>query len=185
MLASGVFLAACAPPFWTTSTYEQFPLNRGFAKRGEHLIKVIALVPGGGDVADAVGVELAKRGFAIVSPDSTMSMVTGIDFKAVIDHRIPARRNPAEMDKLRQQLSAKGVDAFMVFNVQDFKPRQWRDNAYWQQANYMMYSTLQTGIGYFGEIAIGQWANIENRAKSPSDAAVEIVNNMAMGGGAL
>jgi len=185
MLASGVFLAACAPPFWTTSTYEQFPLNRGLAKHGDRLINVIALVPGEGDVADAVGIELAKRGFVIVSAASTISMASGVDFKAISDHAIPARRNLAEMDKLRQQLSAKGVDAFLVFNDRDFKPRQWRDNPYWQQASYMTYSTQYTGIGYFGEIASGRWANIDNRAKSPSDAAVEMVNSMAMGGGAI
>jgi hypothetical protein len=185
ILTSCIFLTACAPPFWTTSTYEQFPLNRGLAKHGDRLIKVIALVPGEGDVADAVGIELAKRGFVIVSAASTMSMAAGVDFKAISEHGIPARRNMAEMDKLRQQLSAKGVDAFLVFNDRDFKPRQWRTNPYWQQASYMTYSTQYTGIGYFGEIASGQWANIDNRAKSPSDAAVEIVNSMAMGGGAI
>ncbi|MGE0559786.1 MAG: hypothetical protein AB7E73_15555 [Burkholderiales bacterium] len=185
MLTSSVFLAACAPPFWTTSTYEQFPMNRGMVKKGERLIKVIALVPGEGDVADAVGIELAKRGFVIVSAASTRSMAAGIDFKVISDHAIPARRNLGEMDKLRQQLSVRGVDAFLVFNDKDFKPRQWRDNAYWQQASYMAYSTLYAGPGYFGEIASGRWANIENRAKSPSDAAVEIVNSMAMGGGSI
>lgn len=185
IFTSIVALASCAPPFWTTATYDQFPINRGLAKRGEHLFKVIALVPGGGDVANAVGVELAKRGFVIISLESTTSMVTGVDFKAVSEHRIPARRNPGEIDKLRQQLGAEGIDAFLVFNDREFKPRQWREQAYWQQADYMIFSTRHTGIGYFGDITNGRWANIENRAKSPSEAAVEIVNSMAMGGGAI
>jgi hypothetical protein len=185
ILASNLVLASCAAPFWTTSSYDQFPINRGQAKQGENLIKVIALAPGGGDVADAVGAELVKRGFVIVSPESTTNMVTGVDFKAVSEHRIPARRNLGEMDKLRQQLSAKGVDAFLVFNAQDFKPRQWREHAYWQQADYKIFSTLRTGPTFFGEIVSGQWANIDNRAKSATEAAVEIVNSMAMGGGSI
>lgn len=185
IIALTMVVAACGSPHWITATYDQFPVNRGLVKRGEQPFRVIALIPGGGDVADAVGVELTKRGFQTVAPVSTTSMVSGVDFKAVSEHRIPARRNPGEIDKLRQQLGARGVDLFMVFHVTDFEPRQWREHKFWQQADYMMFSTRHTGPGYFGDIASGRWANIDNRAKSPADAAVEIVNSMAMGGGAI
>ncbi len=185
MIAPIFFLTACGAPYWKTSTFDQFPINRGSAARGTPPIKVIALVPGGGDVADSIGVELAKRGFVIVPAASTIGKAAGVDFKAVSEHHIPARRNPGEIDKLRGQLLRHGVDAFLIVQTHDFNPRQWRDNPYWQQASYQIYSTLHSGIGYFGYVSYGQWANIDKHAKGPSEAAVEIVNSMAQGPGAL
>jgi hypothetical protein len=117
--ASAALLAACGAPRWDTATYDQFPLNWRRAERGAEVIRVIALVPGGSALSDAIGVELARRGFVIIEPASTVGMVTGVDFKAVLEHHIPARRNPVEMWKLRNQLHARGVNAFLIVRTHD------------------------------------------------------------------
>ena len=40
-----------------------------------HDVKVIAFAPGGGLVADAVGVELANRGFTVIDSSTTSNMM--------------------------------------------------------------------------------------------------------------
>jgi len=100
IIAPILFLAACGTPYWHTSMFDPFPINRGKAAKRQDLIKVIALVPGGGVVADAIGVELAKRGFVVIPSATTIGMVTDVDFKAVHESYIPARQNPGEIGKL-------------------------------------------------------------------------------------
>ncbi len=175
-------LTACGPPRWQTATFDEFSINRGRARAGTELIKVIALVPGGGVVADAVGVELAKRGFVIVPQDAASGMIAGVDLKAVREHHIPARVNHAEMALLRARLLAHGVDVFMIVRAEEFAPRAYLGHSYWQRVFYTLYSTRRAGVGFFGDIGGSTWINIDPRAKSLSDAAVEIVESMAVGG---
>ena len=178
IVAPMLFLAACGLPYWYASTFDQFPVNRGRAEKGG-LIKVVALMPGGGVVGDAIGTELAKRGFVISPPASTMSMVTGVDLKIVYETYMLAGRPSGEMEKLRNQLRTQGVDAFLVVRADRFNPRQFQKYAYFQQANYAIYSTQGGTLHPSGEIYSGGWGNIDDRPKSPSEAAVEIVNRMA------
>jgi hypothetical protein len=65
---------------------------------------VIALVPGGGLMADAVGVELANRGFTVIDPASTSNMMIRLNLNEVEIAR------PEGMAKLRDQ----GIDALLV-----------------------------------------------------------------------
>jgi hypothetical protein len=168
------------------ATYDQFPINWNRAKQGNDLIKVIALVPGGGAVADAIGVELSRRGFVVISMTSTMSMATGIDFKAVAEGDIPSRRNPGEMRKLGNQLRAQGVDAFLIVRANDFSPRQYLSRTYWQSVDVSLFESGFDERNYAGNaIAGGPWLNLHDRPQSPAEAAAEIVSNLARGPGAI
>jgi hypothetical protein len=147
--------------------------------KGPYSVKTIAILPGGGDLAEAIGVELARRGFIVSTPASTMSVVTGVDWKAVSELYIPGRKNPGEVEKLMIQLRAQGIDAFLVLKADGFAPRQWQQYAYWQTVGIHLYSTHPNLKGnlhsYWG------WVNTDNMsARSPSEAAVEIVTRMAL-----
>jgi hypothetical protein len=77
------------------------------------------------------------------------------------------------------QLRAQGIDAFLAFHADGFAPRQWQQYAYWQTVGIHLYSTHPNLKGnlrsYWG------WVNTDNmRARSPSEAAVEIVKRMAL-----
>ncbi|MBM3729180.1 MAG: hypothetical protein FJW40_27625 [Acidobacteria bacterium] len=124
-MASLFLLAGCAAPRWETATFDRFPLNWGRAERGAAPIRVVALVPGGGVLAEAIGSELAKRGFVVVPSTTTVTMAPDVNFKAVLDHHVPARRNSGEMWKLRHALHARGVDAFLIVRAHDFVAKQY------------------------------------------------------------
>lgn len=186
LMVSLVHVAGCAAPRWETATYDRFPLNWARARRGEDLIKVIALVPGGGVLADAVGVELAKRGFVVIPSISTMDMVPEVNFKAVSEHYIPSRRNAGEMWKLRHALRARDVDAFLIVRDHNFVPKQYLGRTYWQQAELEIHSTTEENPIFNGAIAGTAFANLHNsRASSPSEAAVMMVDNLARGPGGI
>lgn len=180
--ASLALLAACAAPRWDTATYEQFHLNW----RRAQPIRVIAMVPGGGELADAVGVELAKRRFVVIEPTSTASMVTDVDFKAVLELNIRARPNDVALWKLRNQLQTRGVDAFVIVRAHDFSPRPYLGRLFWQQADLEVYSTTEENATSNGAIAGTGWANLrDDRSQSPAEAAAELVKNLARGPGAI
>jgi hypothetical protein len=73
------------------------------ASQVKHTVEVIALAPGGGLIADAVGVELANRGFTVIDPASTSSMMVRLNLNEIEITR------PEGLAKLREQ----GVDAFL------------------------------------------------------------------------
>lgn len=186
LLALVLLLTSCGPPRWVTATYDQFPLNWSRAKRGLEPIKVIALVPGGGVVADAIGAELAKRGFVIIPMASTMRMVSGVDFKAVAEHYIPARRNWGELRKLGDALHARGADAFLIVRADKFDPRAYLGKTYWQEVHATLYASGFDESNFGGDpIASPPWFNIHDRPKTPAEAAAEIVENLAVGPGAI
>jgi hypothetical protein len=143
-------------------------------------------VPGGGALSEAIGVELAKRGFVIIEPASTVGMAIGVDFKAVSEHHIPARRNPVEMWKLRNQLHARGVNAFLIVRTHDFAPRPYLGRLFWQQAELEIHSTTEENATSNGAIAGTFWANLRHdRAQTPPEAAAEMVKNLARGPGGI
>lgn len=186
LMASVLLLAGCASPRWDTATYDQFPLNWGRAKKGSPPIRVIALVPGGGVLAEAVGVELAKRGFVVVPSTSTTKMAPDVNFRAVMDSHIPARRDPGEVWKLRHALHAHGVDGFLIVRAHDFIPKQYLGRTFWQQADLEIHSTTGENPIFNGAIAGTAFANFHNdRASSPSEAAVTMVTNLARGPGGI
>jgi hypothetical protein len=168
-----LFIGACASQSPGTASHNQFPM----AKR-PYSIKAIAILPGGGVLAEALGVELAKRGFIVSTVVSTMNIVTGVDWKIVSELYRPGRNNPDEVEKLMNQLRAQGIDAFLVLKADGFAPQQWQQYAYWQTVGIHLYSTHPDLKGrphsYWG------WVNTDNMAKSPSEAAVEIVTRMAL-----
>lgn len=186
LVASSLLLAACAAPRWETATYDQFPLNWARARNGTGLVKVIALTPGAGELSEAIGNELAKRGFVIVPVTTTVDMARDVDFRAIAEHYIPARRNPAEMWKLRHALSARGVDAFLIVLAHDFAPRPNLGRAFWQQAYVEVYSTTEENASSNGAIAGTGFVNFRpDRASSPTEAAQSLLTNLAIGPGAL
>lgn len=185
-MASLLVLAGCAPPRWDTATYDRFPLNSGRTERGAVPIRTIALVPGGGVVAEAVGVELTKRGFVVVPSASTERMAPAVNYESVLHHHIPARRDAGEMWKLRHALHAHGVDAFLIVRAHDFAPKQYLGRTFWQQAALEIYSTTEENPTSSGAIAGTAFANFQtDRAASPSEAAAAMVMNLARGPGGI
>ena len=186
LLVSVVLLAGCAAPRWETATYENFPLNWDRAKSGSALIRVIALTPGGGALSEAIGIELAKRGFVIMPVATTVTMATDVDFNAISDPRVPARRSPGEMRKLRYALYARGVDAFLIVRAHDFAARPHMGRAFWQQADLEVHSTTGVNATSNGAIAGTAFVNFHNdRPSSPAEAAQALVSNLARGPRAL
>lgn len=173
VIASTFFLAGCVTQSPATATHDQFPMARG-----PYPVKAIAILPIGSDLANAIEFELAKRGFAITTAASTMSIVTGADLKAASELYFPGRANPGEVEKLMKQFHARGIDAILVLKADGFAPRRWRQYAYWQTVDVHLYATRPDPKGpahsYWG------WVNIDNsHAKSPPEAAAEIVTRMA------
>ena len=74
------------------------------ASQAKHAVKVIAFAPGGGLLADAVGVELANRGFTVIDSSSTSSMLVRLNLNEVEITR------PEGLSKLKEQ----GIDAFLT-----------------------------------------------------------------------
>lgn len=74
------------------------------ASQIKHNVEVVALAPGGGLIADAVGVELANRGFTIIDPSSTSSMMVRLNLNEIEIAR------PEGLAKLKDQ----GIDAFLI-----------------------------------------------------------------------
>ena len=171
--ALALLLAACASQSPATARHDQFPMARA-----PYSVKAIAILPDGGVLADAIGEELARRGFTVYTVASTMRLVSGVDWNAVSKVFIPGRTNPDEVENLMRQLHAQGIDAFIVLKADGFAPRRWQQYAYWQTVGTHLYSTHPelrgNPISYWG------WVNTDNqRARSAAEAAVEIVTRMA------
>lgn len=134
----------------------------------KHTVKVIAFAPGGGLIADAVGVELANRGFSIIDSATTSSMMIRLNLNEVEIAR------PEGLAKFREQ----GIDAMLVVRGGGGYDQQP------QSASARMNSTTT------GQVIAGvTWQNgFGGAAGSPADrimrkglneAAVEIANALA------
>lgn len=67
-------------------------------------VKTIAMMPGGGLLADAVAIELSNKGFTIIDPAGTSSLMVRLNLNEVEISR------PEGLGKLRSQ----GIDAVLV-----------------------------------------------------------------------
>ena len=88
-------VAGCA-----TSTMSALPPST----QAKHSVKTIAFAPGGGLLADAVGIELSNRGFIVIDSASTSSMMVRLNLNEVEVNR------PEGLSKLKDQ----GIDAYLV-----------------------------------------------------------------------
>jgi hypothetical protein len=131
-------------------------------------IKTIAMMPGGGLMADAVAVELANKGFTIIDAASTSSMISRVNAKEL------EISNPESLSRIR----AQGVDA--ILNVRGAVSTDGEP----QSASARMTSThnnmLIAGVTWQNARA-GQEGSIADRTvkKGLSDAAAQIANELA------
>ncbi|MXS76887.1 hypothetical protein ABF87_02720 [Nitrosomonas sp. JL21] len=130
-----------------------------------HAVKVIALAPGGGVLADAVGIELANRGFTIIDPSSTTNMLVRLNLNEV------EIAKPEGLTKLREQ----GIDAYLVVRAAGGYDQQP------QSASSRMNSThngqLLAGVTWQNGFG-GQAGSVADRVmrKGLSEAAIDIAN---------
>jgi hypothetical protein len=74
-----------------------------------HSVKVIAFASGGGVLADAVAVELANRGYTVIDPGTTNSLIARLGLTEI------EVSQPSGLDKLKQQ----GIDAYLTIRAAD------------------------------------------------------------------
>lgn len=154
-----LFIAACG-----MSQVSSSPVTVGVKPP----IRSIAMMPGGGLLADAVSVELLNRGFAVIDPSTTSSMMVRLNLNEIEITR------PEGLGKLREQ----GIDAVLSVKAAgsyDDQP---------QSASARMTSTVdakliagvtwQNGFG-------GQAGSIMDRVmrQGLNGAASEIANGLA------
>lgn len=99
ILLSGALLAACSAP----SKISMLPVSDGLPS---HSVKVIALTPDGGLLADAIGIELSNRGFKVIDATTTTRAMVRTGLTETVTTQ------PEALSKLRDQ----GIDA--VLSVQ-------------------------------------------------------------------
>lgn len=90
-----VFVAGCA-----SSKVSSLPVSPA----ARQSVKVIAFAPGGGVLADAIGVELSNRGFTVIDSTATSNMMIRLNLNEV------EIAKPEGLTKLKDQ----GVDAILV-----------------------------------------------------------------------
>ena len=73
-ILSTALLVGCA-----SSKVSSLPI----ASQTKHAVKVIAFAPGGGLLADAVGVELSNRGFTVIDSSTTSSMMVRLNLNEI------------------------------------------------------------------------------------------------------
>ena len=182
LVASVVLLGGCAtsgPHYAHLSTFDQFPINAGRSSSGQALIKVVAVVPGAGELADAVGAELGKRGFTVITAAEIATMLGEVDFRGVYEHHAASPQYLEQVGRMGSRLRPRGVDALLVIRSGRFEPRPFREYPYFQQAEYAIHlTTSDPGAGLRAAQA-GGWVNIDKRPRSAADAAVEVVRKMA------
>ena len=131
-------------------------------------VKVIAFAPGGGVLADAIGVELSNRGFTVIDSSATSSMMIRLNLNEV------EIAKPEGLSKLKNQ----GIDAILVVRTaggQDDNPQSAsaRMNST-QNGQVLAGVTWQNGFG-------GQAGSMADRVmrKGLADAAAEIASALA------
>jgi hypothetical protein len=159
LVFSAALLGGCA-----SSKVSSLPV----ANQAKHAVKVIAFAPGGGLLADAVGVELSNRGFTVIDSSTTSSMMVRLNLNEIEITR------PEGLAKLKDQ----GIDAFLTVRAgggYDALP---------QSASARMNSThngqVLAGVTWqngFGGVA-GSPADRVMR-KGLNEAATEIANALA------
>jgi len=90
-----LFLTGCA-----SSKVSSLPVSN----QAKHMVKVIAFAPGGGLLADSVGVELSNRGFTVIDASTTSSMMIRLNLNEIEIAR------PEGLAKFKNQ----GIDAILT-----------------------------------------------------------------------
>lgn len=158
-LTSLLAMSGCA-----SSKISSIPIS----SQAKHFVKVIAFAPGGGLLADAVGVELSNRGFTVVDSSSTSSIMVRLNLNEIEISR------PEGLAKFKGQ----GIDAMLVVRAAGGYDQQP------QSASARMTSTHNSQV-----LAGVTWQNgFGGAAGSPADrvmrkglteAAAEIANTLA------
>lgn len=136
--------------------------------QAQQKVRSIAIAPGGGLLADAVGVDLSNRGFTVIDPAATSNMMVRLNLNEV------EIAQPEGLSKLRGQ----GVDAFLVVRAAGGYDQQP------QSASARMTSTrdgqLLAGVSWQNGFG-GQAGSIADRVmrKGLAEAASEIAAALA------
>lgn len=136
--------------------------------QSQQKVRSIAIAPGGGLLADAVGVDLSNRGFTVIDPAATSNMMIRLNLNEV------EIAQPEGLTKLRGQ----GIDAFLVVRAAGGYDQQP------QSASARMTSTrdgqLLAGVSWQNGFG-GQAGSIADRVmrKGLAEAASEIATALA------
>jgi len=95
LVTVALFLTGCA-----SSKVSSLPVSN----QAKHTVKVIAFAPGGGLLADSVGVELSNRGFTVIDASTTSSMMVRLNLNEIEIAR------PEGLAKFKDQ----GIDAILT-----------------------------------------------------------------------
>jgi outer membrane lipopolysaccharide assembly protein LptE/RlpB len=130
-------------------------------------VNTIAMMPGGGILADAVAVELSSRGFKIIDPAATSSLIVRLRLKEIEITQI------AGLSRFKSQ----GIDAVLVVRAVGYDQQP-------QSASVRMTSTesgaLIAGVTWQNGFG-GEAGSVVDRVmrKGLSQAAAEIANQLA------
>jgi len=130
-------------------------------------VNTIAMMPGGGILADAVAVELSSRGFKIIDPAATSSLIVRLRLKEIEITQI------AGLSRFKSQ----GIDAVLVVRAVGYDQQP-------QSASVRMTSTesgaLIAGVTWQNGFG-GEAGSVVDRVmrKGLSQAASEIANQLA------
>ncbi|WP_236685595.1 hypothetical protein [Geobacter pickeringii] len=130
-------------------------------------VKVIALDPGGGLLADAVGIELANRGFTVLDPASTSRLMVRLNIDEI------EVNTPIGLEKLK----GKGVDAYLT--VRTAAGRDGKTQSASVRVNSTDTKKIIAGLTWENGWG-GRSGSIADRAmhKGLPEAASEIVDNL-------
>lgn len=157
IVLGALFLSGCG-----TSQTSSLPTTQNAA------VKTIAMMPGGGILADAVAIELSARGFRVIDSAATSSLMVRLTLKEI------EITQPAGLSKFRSQ----GIDAVLVVRAAAGNDRQP------QSASARMSSTengaLIAGVTWQNGFG-GESGSIADRVmrKGLTQAATEIANALA------
>lgn len=156
VLLGALLLSACG-----TSQTSSLPTTPRAA------VKTIAMMPGGGLLAEAVAVELSARGFTIVDPAATSTLMVRLKLREV-EIVLPAGLS---------RLKGEGIDALLVVRAVGYDQQP-------QSASARMNSTdngvLIAGVTWQNGFG-GQAGSVADRVmrKGLTQAAAEIANELA------
>jgi hypothetical protein len=134
-------------------------------------VRTIAIMPGGGLLADAVAVELGARGFTIIDPGQTSSMMVRLNLNEV------ELSSPKGLGKLKEQ----GIDATLVVKAAggyDQQPQSASARMVSTENGSMIAGvTWQNGFGG-AEGSVADRVMRKGLSQAASDIASELVSRL-------
>jgi hypothetical protein len=135
-------------------------------------VKTIAMMPGGGLLADAIAIELGNKGLKVIDPTSTSSLMVRLNLNEVEISR------PEGLAKLRSQ----GIDAILVVRAAagaDQMPESATARlSSTADGQLLVGASWQNGGGNFTGTQYGGFERFLTR-KGLSGAAAQIANELA------